>query len=377
MTAIDSFRDELMEVDGLTPLVTAYVDLSQSKDGTGPAGDLVARRALAVAEEAYGATLARDRKSLDEDREALRASVDESRADGALGLVYVACAAEGFRRELTTPQPFRNDVRIGARPWMFELERYRYLMNQRVTLAVADMHTIDMVRIGYGEVEESEQLDYDEHWLTKRGGRSDIQGRGGPREIGLMAGHSKNKVQEAVEAHRAMFARDAASHLARFAQEGDLLIIAGADEARSQLLGELPEELAGKAILRPATHKEPDDRELVAMATELVVEHRQDMANRAAEEWSSGARGELAVRGIGDIQRALNEGKLGELVIHQDGAGHWGDAIDARRHEPERDDAIYEEILRTAIGTSVDIRFGTDGRLLEEAEGVAGLLRWA
>lgn len=377
MTAIDEFRDELLEVDNLQPLVTAYVDLSQSNDGTGPAGDLVARRALAVAEEAYGATLARDRKSLDEDREALRASVDESRAEGALGLLYVGCAAEGFRRELATPQPFRSDVRIGSRPWLFELERYRYLLQQRVTLALADLHTIDMVRIGYGEVEESEELDYDEHWVSKRGGRSDIQGRGGPREIGLMAGHSKNKVQEAVEAHRAMFARDAASHLARFAQGGDLVIIAGADEARSQLLMELPSELADRAILRPATHKAPDDRELVATAARVVVAHQHELANRAAEEWRSGARGELAVRGTREIERALNEGKLGELVIHEDVAAHWGDAIDARRHEPERDDAVYEEILRAAIGTSVEIRFGTDERLVEQDEGVAGLLRWA
>jgi len=376
MTAIDTFRDELLTIDELRPLVTAYVDLSQSKDGTGPAGDLVARRAFAVAEEAYGATLARDRKSLGEDREALRASVGEARADGALGLVYVGCAADGFRHELATPQAFRNDVRIGSRPWLFELERHCYLLQQRVTLAVADVHTIDMVRIGYGEVEESEELDYDQHSLARRAGRNAIQGRGGPPEIGLMAGHSKNKVQEVMEAHRAMFARDAGGHLARFAQEGDLLIIAGADEARSQLLAALPAGLAEKAILRPATHKAAEDHEFVAVATRMVVEHQHELANRAAEEWRSGAVSDRAVRGIREIKRALGEGKLGEMVVHEDVAGHWGDSIDARRHEPPRDDAVYEEILRAAIKTSVEIRFGTDGRLLEEDEGVAGLLRW-
>jgi hypothetical protein len=376
MSAIDAFRDELLAIDGMAPLVTAYVDLSQSKDGTGPAGDLVARRAFVVAEEAYGATLARDRKSLDEDREALRASVDEARAEGAMGLVYVGCAAEGLRRELATPQPFRNDVRLGSRPWLFEMERYRYLLEQRVTLALADLHTIDMVRIGYGEVEASDELDYDQHGIARRAGRNDIQGRGGPRGIGLAAGHSKNKVQESMEAHRAMFARDAAGHLAQFAEEGDLLIVAGAEEPRAQLLQELPKSLAEKAILRPATHLSPDDREMVTTAAHMVVEHQHEQANRAAEEWLSGAFGERGVGGIAAMQLALGEGKLGEMVIHENVAGHWGDAGDARRHEPLRDDMIFEDILRAAINTSVIVRFGTDDRLLDEHEGVVGLLRW-
>jgi hypothetical protein len=66
----------------------------------------------------------------------------EVTADGSLGPMYVGAVGAGFLRLLETPDPLRNSIHAGPRPWIFELDRTRYLAGRSVCLVTFDHSTL-------------------------------------------------------------------------------------------------------------------------------------------------------------------------------------------------------------------------------------------
>jgi hypothetical protein len=374
---IRTFLDALIRTSNAElPVVTAYLDLSAgSETAPGPA-ETVVRRGIMTDIDAREATTRDALRSLESDLEGVQAAVLEARREGVRGLAYLGCAGAGVQHVLSTPLPFRNDVRVGTRGWVFELERYSYLFERPISLVTTDMQTADMVRIRFGSREAERSVAHDPHFLTKRKGRSDVQGRGGTPEAGFGGGHSKNRVEQIVEAKRAMFAKEAASEVTAFAGADDLFFVAGVDEARAQLLNALPPELAARARLLPAAPAERSDRELAEFALQHGPAAQREETSMLIERALSGGSGGRWISGAEAISRAFDDGRVGELIVHEDSVDHWGSADDARFYESTLDDNVIERLIEEAERTSASLRFGLDPVLLAEHEGVLATLRW-
>jgi len=370
----DRFRRFLLEFDLESgPALTVTLDLRQAAAGGPPAARTVAKEALAAAVAEFAGDDERRAEAFRAEREHLEASIDAAIADGSLGLVYVAVPGANVRDELQLPLPLRNDARIAPIPWLWELERYRFLLERPVTVAIVDMHTLHVARLRHGDVEASGVVDWSEHPLMKRHGRTATEGRGA---VGSAAGgwHSKNKVEAVVEAHRAMFSKEAGRELAAFLDADTVLIVAGVEEARAQLLQTLDPDVRARAIELPGnpTHHDIDARHLRELAAEHAAELAQREAAAALASWRESGR---FVAGPAAVAEAVAEGRLAALVLHEDGAGHWGTAADARRVPPLGDPERLHDLLRGALRTSAEVRFCADPSLVEEGC-AAGLLRW-
>ncbi|GBD24106.1 hypothetical protein HRbin29_01779 [bacterium HR29] len=371
---LDGFRRFLLEFEPSgEPVLTATLDLRQAAAGGPPPARTVAKEALAAAIAEFAGEDERRAEPFRAERERLEAAIDAALADGALGLVYVAVPGEGVRDELQLPLPLRNDVRIAPVPWLWELERYRFLLDRPVTVATVDLHTLHVFRLRHGQIEASGGVDWSQHPLMKRHGRAATEGRG---SIGSAAGgwHSKNKLEAIVEAHRAMFSKEAGRELANYLGGDTVLIVAGADEARSELLQTLEPAVRSRAVELPGnpTHHEPDARQLRELAAEHAAALAQREAAAALAEWRESGR---FVAGPEAVAQAIAEGRLAGLLLHDDGAGHWGTAADARRVPPLGDADRLHELLRGALRTGADVRFASDPSLVEEGC-AAGVLRW-
>lgn len=371
------FLDALTQTSNADlPVVTAYLDLSFGPESAPGPAETVVRRGIMTDVDAREATSREASRSLEADIEGVQAAVLDARREGAMGLAYLGCAGAGVRHVLSTPLPFRNDIRVAARGWVFELERYSYLFERPITVVTSDTHTADMVRIRFGSREAESSVDHDPHFLTKRKGRTNVQGRGGTAETGFGGGHSKNRLEQIVEEKRAMFAKEAAAEVARFVGPDDLFFIEGVEEARAQLLNALPAELAARARLLPGGPATRDDRALAQFALAHSPAAQRQETSAIVEQALSGGLGESWVSGFEATRRAFDEGRVAELIVHEESVGHWGTAEDARQYESPLNDDRIEELIEAAEGTSAGLRFGLDPVLLTAHEGVLATLRW-
>lgn len=367
-------------------LVTVSIDLRAAALGVPPAGPNAVRQALNEEWSRLGLSSQADVRSFAEDQARIESVIEEAVAEGAQGVFFCGCAGDEIEYHVAMPSPFRNSARIGQRPWLFELERVAYLFGQPITVVFVDLHTIDMVRVRYGEGAETAGVDHEKHWISKRAGRTNISGRSGAVAAGAMGsgsgpmgGHSKNRVDHHVEERRRAFAREAAAELEGFLESDEPYLLAGVGEARSQLLAQLDPRVAERALEVPAALPGADPRERSREAMLLSRDQQILRADAAAEEWLSGAVGEQLAAGRASVSRALDDGRLGELVIHEESVRHLGVAEDTRAQGGIGDEAADEVlgvILRRALETDVTVRFGQAPVLLSDHEGVVGRTRW-
>ena len=100
-----------------------------------------------------------------------------------------------------------------------------------------------------------------------------------------------------------------------------------------------------------------DVQELLAMALERAVQAQYERAASLSEEILSGAHGERAASGNDEILAAIEQGRLQQLVLDEDAAGHYGDAIDARAHAGVSDAQLVEDLLINALRQSATVWF--------------------
>lgn len=393
MNAIDNVVRRLTEAEHLgAPVLTVSLDLTPGPEGIPPARQIL-KQMWRTVEERF--PIAHDDlRSYQADQEIVESLWEPAIQAGARGLFYAGCSAAGFRVELETHYPLRHSAYLAERPWPFELARYRYLLQRPMTVALVDLSGIHAMRIYHGHIEE--ELDV-EHYANAASGpheRHDTQGRGagggdvsgGAPGTNQSAGaaaadtsggwHSKTRIEKSILAHRRLFAKDEAEQLAQLVEQGDLLLIAGPDDARSDLMHALPEPLHSRVILAPAVDPTLDESKIADRAMEYAVERQYEDAEAVLARWRSGDLGEQAIAGVEAARRELESARVGTLVLHEDIVTHFGTGRDARERPGRVDSHAVGDLLRGATASSVELLFTRDAGLLEEHEGVAGILRW-
>lgn len=379
------------------PVLTATFDLRPGSDGQPSAARLITEGRR----EAFDALPDNQRREIQrwmkEQTEALVGVISEGIASGAQGVFYLHTFVDDDDEDVVieTPLPIRNSFQIGQRPWLFELVRYLYLYDRSVTLVTTDMHTMTARRMRSGvEVAEHEE-DGSAHFLSGRGQRTSMdrsggagvgtgQGNrmsgapgaaGGSQGQGIAGGHSKSRVERQILESRLNWASQASEELQKFLDDGDLLIVAGIDEARSQFLNNLPEKRRAGVVQMQSLDPLPDERTLAALAADWAAEARRSEAAQAVEDWASGALGDRAVAGYDFLLPWFERGRLGRLVVHEQAVPHLGDAGDSRAHRPEIDPVRVDEAIRQALAVSAEIAVTDDDRLLAN-DGLLGIARW-
>lgn len=370
------FRDTLLGAPQTNlPMITAYLDLQRASATAEPIAMAVLEQVLREESSSWGVSSRAESSSFEADAAALREAVQLAIASGSAGLAYAGCAGESFRAELHLPVPFRNDLRIGREPWLWELERAGYVHGQPVVLALVDLHTVELRRFSFGRLVETSGVDHDADRLTRSSqGRINVEGRSGG--AGHAGGHSRNDVERVVEAHRVAFAREAGAEIAAFVKPDDMMLISGVPEARAQLLAFVSDDVRSRAMESSREPSGDNDDALMRFVAEEGVERRLGLANSTAHGLIAGAAGERAALGLAAVRAGLAEGRLAEAILHDGVAGHFGTAVDARRHDGLGNDAAVEEIVRSALATSASISICDDDRVLTRYEGVVGRLRW-
>lgn len=363
---LDALLSRLLDHASDRLTLTATLDLTPDGSGQPPVLKMLTR----AAREAAGGLGHSDMALVDAEVAHLEAATADASERGMLGLVWVSRPgddedAASTLLELATP--IRSSLHIGPGPRVFELARASFF-ERPVTLVTTDLHTMDVVRVRYGAETESAEVDWPQHYLRKVGQRTGRDAFGGGRGGGV--GHSYVKQHRYVEEQRNLFANEAAEHLARFVQEGDLLVVEGVDEARAQLLARLPGALVAGAVQLPAAPHGEDER---ARAERLHVLARDAQLARAAERverWASGAEAN-AIAGIDAIRAACEQGRVGSVLVHEGAADHLGSAEDARLHASTVDADAVEGVLQAALRQGAIAAFTDDDRVLSEGGIVA------
>ena len=376
---IDSLLGKLLDIgeaDGDRLTVTATLDLTP--DGTGQPPVLKALR-QAGRQAAEGLEKHQAEAVEDEMRELEEAAADAS-SRGVLGLVWVAHPVYSGDAQDADPNPgpfvvlelaapIRNSVRAGSGPRVFEVARAAYL-DRPVALVTTDMHTMDVTRVRYGAAAGSDEVDWPQHYTSKLGQRTNRAAQGGP--VGGMqgTGHAYANVERWVEAQRNLFANEAAEHVAKFVHGDDILVVEGVDEARSQLLGRLPESVSARAVQLNAPPHGEDDRDRFDRLRRLAIDVQLDNGRQRAEGWFGGAEPN-AINGLEAIATACEQGRVATVIVHEDATDHLGTAEDTRVHESSVDGAAVERLLQAALRQGAVAVFTDDERLLGEGGIVA------
>jgi hypothetical protein len=360
--------------------VTATLDLTPGSTGQPPALRTFQQAARAATEGMDKRVAA----AVEAEIMDLQAIADDASQRGVLGLIYVAHpdhdpatprAESGEFMVVELAAPARSSLHAGTGARIFEVARAKYL-ERPVAHVTTDLHTMNVTRLAWGAEEANEEVDWPAHYLTKRGQRTAQSGRGGGGQSDERGGgHSYVRQQRQVNEQRNLFANEAAEHLAKFVQPDDLLVIEGVDEARSQLLGRVPQQMAERAVQLGAANPTEDERDRFARLRLMAEESRMREAAQRVDDWFAG-NSPNTLSSVSAIHQAATEGRVATVIVHQDAEDHLGYADDTRlRPSPVDGDAI-EAALMAAIGQGAAVYFTDDPRVLEQQGGMIGIARY-
>lgn len=186
--------------------------------------------------------------------------------------------------------------------------------------------------------------------------------------------------------------REVAEHLTRLSDRSgaDVVFITGEVSARAELLADLPERVAAKAVQLQGGGRTAgtDAAEVEHEVAEQFAARRLAVLDDAAQRFAAGRGAGLAVEGLTDVAAALRDGSVETLII-----GDLGEATVVADHDqlmllgpdaatvsalggsPDRVLAADEALPLLAVATGAAL-VRTDERL-QPADGVAAVLRYA
>lgn len=338
----------------------------------GSAGSAVALTALrSMIPEAFGPVAWDTDPALAALLEAAERSLETALAAGDHGVLLVT-AGDEVVLETHTPFPFRFTAHRGARPWLFEYERLHALTHRPVVVAQLHREEIDVLRIQHQDTTAAARETAE---LGREPSRTGQDGRthGGQ---GYAGGHSHQRIQRTVEAHRARLAGAGAERIAELAGPDGLVILAGTPDALGLMHRALPPLLAERVVHEHGIDPAAPEEARVVEACRAAAQAHVAAADRLAAELLDGAHGAAGLRGPEAVARAAREGRLGTLIVHEDAVWHFGAAHDARIHAPPADERTVEQLLDAALAQDAELRIARLPALLADHAGVAGLARW-
>ncbi|HYE90732.1 MAG TPA: Vms1/Ankzf1 family peptidyl-tRNA hydrolase [Terriglobales bacterium] len=286
-------QDQIAQLEGFDArdarVLSVYLDLdpaSQVRRSYRVAFDAMVKAARERLDEGARAALA---------EEAVRVQgLLENETPRGLGLAVFSCAARGLWQTSYFAVRVRNHLAFEARP---DLAPLLMLIDahERYAVALVDKATARLFVIFAGEIEEREEVTHELVRKHEQGGwsQSHFQRHADTHVLW----HLKNAVARLTELHRRR----------RF----DRLILAGAEEATSELRRLLPRALAQRVVATLPSQVTANEHELVEKT--LVVE--REVAR------------DLEERVLVDIQENLNPGGRASLGVMPVLAALWSDVV--------------------------------------------------
>ncbi|MEX1345216.1 MAG: hypothetical protein AB1Z63_11135 [Candidatus Limnocylindrales bacterium] len=358
-------RLDKLESAGDRPLAFASLDLRP--DGSG------SPTAPKILREALRSTSA---EQTDDERvtSALEASIEDFSDRPGL---FVAGPVEEPTDEVTpTPIAPRNTISVGRQAPRFELERYLALTRPVVGAVWANRGSMSWVRCGGSGAPVAGSMSTDPHDMRSIAGRTAQHGRGGSAETPA-GGHGKTRIEESAEEARERFAREVAAEIESNLAAAQEVLLYGPVEFRSRLRRQLQNGVLASCLAEVETAGGEDPEDLVELAWQRCVELQYEGAAERLDAVTSGGLGDQGTDRIEAIVSAAEAGRLQAVVLDEDAVGHFGTALDTRRHEPRSEPETIERLLRLAIhGSGAELWFARSEDMAAHEAGAVGVLRW-
>lgn len=279
-----------------------------------------------------------------------------------------------FDQHLAVP-PVTTIIRVSELPYILPVIEHGIPHTSYVLVAVdhtgADVSVHDDGRSATGTVDGSAHPVHKAH-------KAETAGYGGPQ----------GRVEEAVRKNL----REVADHLTRVSDESgaDVVFITGEVAARAELLAELPERVAAKAVQLQGGGRTAgtDPAEVHHEIAEEFADRRVAVIADAVERFAAGHGAGLAVEGLADVTAALRDGAVETLIIGDLGnatvvadheqlllCGPDADTVSALGGSPDRVLPAEEALPLLAVTTGAAVV--CTGERLNPADGIGAVLRYA
>jgi peptide subunit release factor 1 (eRF1) len=369
------------------PFVTVYLNAEANEQGRDDFATWL-KNELAERAADYEENSA-EAESFNQDVERILNFVEKEVDEEANGIAIFACSgAEEFFETARLEVPFPNNrLFVFDRPHLFPLVR-TIEQNPRYAVIWADTNKADIYIFGG---ERSIDLDTDTRAQVKSV-RNEVTGRS------KAGGWSQGRFQQRIENIHALHAKEVAEVIEPIMRKNkiEFLILCGDETTIMPHLRPKLSKEAEETVIGTLNLSQYDSEEEIHRATlELMKEHQAKLDEAAIERALGAAKAAAGLGAIGveDTLAALSNGQVEELVISASfsdleysakkvkkvlKAYVPGDDNSASDVLPDAKEArlVADELIIRALNSDAKIRFIEQSDLLNEARGVAAVLRY-
>jgi peptide subunit release factor 1 (eRF1) len=358
---------DLRELAAMSGPERAFVTLySSGPDALGSLRDREERIRRLLADEPA------ELEHFEESLRMIRETLEEEKIEG--GIALFSCWALEFLVGYPLSVPTPDLLWVGASPYIRPLAE---LQDEHESFAVVVM---DNRECGLHLVTASEPLQA-------------ARVRGDVKNHVKKGGWSQKRYQRRRQNELLHYAKDVADTLDRLVQESGVerVVLLGSQEPLGELEAALPAALAEKVVGRDTAVQVGGDLEDLLEAARALAEEQERaeearLAERIRDEYLKGG---LAAFGERDVLAALREGRVEALLVTRDARLRGMRCRDCEllaAAKPQqcpgcRSTSVFEvdlvnEMVALAAQTSAESEFADPTPVLEEAGGVAALLRY-
>ncbi len=287
---------ELMEFRSAdTPVLSLYLDV----DPTQQKADQYKLKLRGLLKEAAG-------KADSADISAIERYFDFEFDWQAKGIAIFSCQDEDFWRVYPMAVPVENRVYVYDRPYIKPLTDVLDAYG-RYGVILVDREGARFYKFNLGEIEFASGILGEEVKRLKHGGGAAAGRRGGMRAAGRRKeGVAQRNLKEAAESATAFFE---GSDITR-------LVLGGTEETVAQFQDLLPKAIQAQVVGSFAVSLDASDGEVQARSMEAIEAAAQQREAERVEQLIAGwKRGKGSVLGLADTLVALQEGRVGILLV--------------------------------------------------------------
>lgn len=306
--------------------------------------------------------------------EQVREIIERAPAEGEKGLVIFASKCSGFLKEYRIAAAPQRKMVLDTSPYLLPLARLKDEFED-YGLLLMDSREAKLMIVRSSMIESEGGSSIDLMNKHKKGGMSQM------RFNRLRRGAIKSFVSEVVEDLRSM---DDLKSLRG-------IVVAGPGEAKKQLMDELPQDISDMMMGELDVDMEISSGDLLELTDELAsADERREEDELVRKLEAAVMKGEPSAYGEGDIQKALEQGRV-EVLLILEGTSIPGwicercQNLNARTKAPAKCPLcggpvsrveFVEELYELARRTDATVEFVKDSSFLESIGGLGAILRY-
>ena len=332
------------------PFLSVYLDVRPEAPGERPgrrAGMVVFEDRIREIRKTF---LPRGPKldSFDVDAKRIKAWLRDEMRRSTAGAAIFACGGRDVFETVEAGVPFENQVTAADAPDLYQLARFDDEFETALA-AVLDTNTLRLFLYRQGSLTEGEGIDDDAVHYQKR-------------QVG---GWSQATYQRHIDNHRREFTAEIGKVITEVAnREGATrIVLAGDPPSITPLLDQMAQQTLEKVREVVKLDLRANRNEVLAEIEPVLREAEARSGESAVERLVAEVRkGRLAATGAPDVERALENGQVDELLF--DDTAELGERVRAT-------------LTQKAIATSATIEVVDGNSALLALGGVGAVLRWA